>query len=58
MPEHFAQSQEFMIVDVIIPLRFVHCFGEECYWVKDLLFISLCHGSAWTPLSAGKLRED
>jgi hypothetical protein len=41
MPEHLAQSQEFMIVDIVIPLCFIHSFGEESHWVKDVLLISL-----------------
>ena len=39
--EHFYERQELAIVDIVVPLHIVHCFGEECHWVYHILVISL-----------------
>jgi len=29
MSEHFPKSKEFFVVDVVVPLGFVHCFEKK-----------------------------
>src|SRR6266702_2352102 len=39
--EHFPQSLELTIVNIVVPLRIVHRLREIGYWVKDFLVVPL-----------------
>jgi hypothetical protein len=39
--EHFAQPQKFPIIHILVSLCLIHGFGEEHYWMEDVLFVML-----------------
>ena len=39
--EHFSQSQEFLVVYIVVVLHLIHGFGKESDRMEDIFLISL-----------------